>query len=88
MTKPKRIQRKRTLGWRKPDGVVNVSRSSKWGNPYAVRKERRLRAGLIGTQMLGLALARYVLRLPGVADAPAEVLVARLGNVVQGHLDA
>ena len=51
-------------------------------------KERRLRAGLIGTQMLGLALARYVLRLPGVADAPAEVLVARLGNVVQGHLDA
>jgi len=44
MTKPKRIQRKRTLGWRKPSGVINVSRPSKWGNPYAVRRVRRMRA--------------------------------------------
>ncbi len=31
---PKRIQRKRTKGWRMPEGAVYVGRPSKWGNPY------------------------------------------------------
>ena len=30
----KRIQRKRSKGWRMPDNVVYVGRPSKWGNPY------------------------------------------------------
>ena len=30
----KRIQRKRTKGWRKPAGCVIVTRPSKWGNPH------------------------------------------------------
>jgi hypothetical protein len=33
---PKRIQLRRTKGWRKPAGVVVVSRPSKWGNPWKV----------------------------------------------------
>lgn len=33
---PKRIQRKRTKGWRAPEGAVYVGRGSKWGNPYRV----------------------------------------------------
>jgi uncharacterized protein DUF4326 len=33
---PKRIQLRRTKGWRKPDGAVVVSRPSKWGNPFSV----------------------------------------------------
>lgn len=33
---PKRIQRKRTKGWRMPEGAVYVGRGSKWGNPYVV----------------------------------------------------
>lgn len=33
---PERIQRKRTKGWRKPDGAIVVSRPAKWGNPYRV----------------------------------------------------
>jgi len=32
--KPRRIQLKRTRGWRKPDDVVNVSRPGPWGNPF------------------------------------------------------
>jgi hypothetical protein len=32
--KPKRIQRKRTKGWRTPLGVVYVGRPGFWGNPY------------------------------------------------------
>lgn len=32
---PKRIQRKRTKGWKMPANTVYVGRPSKWGNPYA-----------------------------------------------------
>lgn len=31
---PKRIQRKRTRGWRMPEGAVYVGRPSNWGNPF------------------------------------------------------
>lgn len=31
---PKRIQCKRTKGWRKPTGAVLVGRPTKWGNPF------------------------------------------------------
>lgn len=31
---PKRIQRKRTKGWRMPEGAVYVGRPTQWGNPY------------------------------------------------------
>lgn len=33
---PERIQRKRTKGWRMPDGAVYVGRPTKWGNPWRV----------------------------------------------------
>ena len=36
MTLPKRIQLKRTKGWRKPENTVIVSRPGKWGNPFSV----------------------------------------------------
>lgn len=32
----KRIQRKRTKGWRMPENTVYIGRGSKWGNPYKV----------------------------------------------------
>lgn len=35
-TSPKRIQRKRTKGWRMPLGTTYVGRPSAWGNPYSV----------------------------------------------------
>lgn len=38
MTEPKRIQQRRTKGWRKPEGAVSVSRPGKWGNPFRVGK--------------------------------------------------
>lgn len=34
--KPKRIQLKRTKGWRLPENTVVVSRPSVWGNPFSV----------------------------------------------------
>ena len=36
MSAPKRIQRKRTKGYRLPEGAVYVGRPSKWGNPFPV----------------------------------------------------
>jgi hypothetical protein len=35
---PKRIQRKRTKGWRMPEGAVYVGRPTKWGNPAKVSR--------------------------------------------------
>ena len=45
------------------------------------------RAALVATQMIGLAFARYVAGLPGVADAEPDELVAAVGPVIQRDLD-
>lgn len=34
MSEPKRIQLRRTKGWRKPEGAIVVARPSRWGNPF------------------------------------------------------
>jgi hypothetical protein len=31
---PKRIQLRRTKGWRMPEGAVKVDRTTRWGNPF------------------------------------------------------
>lgn len=51
-----------------------------------VATERR--AGLIATQMLGLALCRYVLKLPPVVGMSRDEIVSWLGPTVQRYLDA
>lgn len=33
---PVRIQRRRTKGWRMPEGAVYVGRPTQWGNPFTV----------------------------------------------------
>ena len=35
-TKPRRIQRKRTRGWRMSPNTVYVGRPGKWGNPVKI----------------------------------------------------
>lgn len=34
MSEPKRIQLRRTKGWRKPEGAIVVARPGYWGNPF------------------------------------------------------
>jgi AcrR family transcriptional regulator len=46
------------------------------------------RGSLIGTQLLGLALCRYVLRLPPIAAAAAEEVINDVAPTVQLHLDS
>ena len=40
LSSPRRIQLRRTAGWRKPPGAVVVSRPSRWGNPFPVGPDR------------------------------------------------
>ena len=35
---PKRIQLRRTKGWRMPPNTVKVARPTRWGNPYTVKR--------------------------------------------------
>jgi AcrR family transcriptional regulator len=48
--------------------------------------DAELRATLAASQVVGVMLTRYVLRLEPMADAPVDELVARLGPAVQWHL--
>lgn len=34
---PKRIQRKRTKGWRMPPNTIYVGRPTRWGNPFTLK---------------------------------------------------
>jgi AcrR family transcriptional regulator len=56
----------------------------------AIRGETRpvaaKRAGLLVTQMLGLALCRYVLKIPPVVDLKRDELIRRVGRNVQAYL--
>lgn len=40
MNQPRRIQLRRTKGWRKPENTVLVTRPGKWGNPFRVEDGR------------------------------------------------
>lgn len=37
VTSPKRVQRRRVKGWKRPDNCVIVDRTSRYGNPYRVQ---------------------------------------------------
>ena len=50
------------------------------------RAAAAMRAGLIASQILGLALCRYVLKLPPVVGLKHAEIVSRVGATVQAYL--
>jgi AcrR family transcriptional regulator len=50
-------------------------------------EEANRRAGLVASQILGLVIGRYVLRLPVLVDRQTEDLVAEIGPTVQRYVD-
>ena len=52
----------------------------------ADRAELPARAGLISSQLLGLALCRYVLKVPPVVAMQPGQIVANVGPVLQGYI--
>ncbi|KRE58602.1 TetR family transcriptional regulator [Phycicoccus sp. Soil748] len=49
-------------------------------------RELELRAGLAASQMIGLAVMRYIVELPAVVGASHDELAAMLGPTLQGYL--
>ena len=49
------------------------------------RTEARQRAGLIASQILGLALCRYVLKIPPVAEMSPDDIVRYVGPTIQRY---
>jgi AcrR family transcriptional regulator len=54
--------------------------------PEDRRTEAPVRAGLIATQMLGLALCRHILRIPPVVAFSSSGTVASMGPTIQRYL--
>ena len=52
----------------------------------APASEAGVRAGLIATQILGMALCRFVLRLPPVVSMTRDEVVEWLGPTIQRYL--
>lgn len=85
---PKRIQRRRTKGWRMPEGAVVVSRPGFWGNPFPHRDKalaaRTFRVWLTGAmrthEMLGIRPVRE--NLPGLRRAMLDALPALRGRTL------
>jgi Tetracyclin repressor-like, C-terminal domain len=48
--------------------------------------DARLRATLVGSQIIGLAMARYIVRVEPLASAPAPQVVAAIGPTLQRYL--
>ena len=63
-TTPRRIQRKRTKGWTKPEGAISVARPSQWGNPFRIGQPFRfvengeLVIGVVGNHEAAVKLFR------------------------------
>jgi AcrR family transcriptional regulator len=52
----------------------------------AGRDRPELRASLVGSQAMGLAFARYVVRLEPLATADADTIVSAIGPTIQRYL--
>ncbi|MFE5820083.1 TetR family transcriptional regulator [Streptomyces sp. NPDC056479] len=48
--------------------------------------DAELRAELAASQLVGIAMLRYVIKIEPVASADVEQIIARVAPVVQGHL--
>lgn len=68
---PKRIQRKRTKGWRMPPNTVYVGRPTRWGNPFK----------LVGDQIMCDASHRRKLLDPWVIYDKDDLYEYGIGNM-------
>ncbi|MDQ4038306.1 MAG: TetR family transcriptional regulator [Actinomycetota bacterium] len=54
--------------------------------PVVAPEQLRRRAGLVTSQMLGLALTRYLLGIPGLVERPAADVAADIAPTIQNYL--
>lgn len=53
---------------------------------HARRDQTERRAALVGSQMLGIGVTRYVLQLPGIAEMSVDELARAVGPTIQRYL--
>jgi hypothetical protein len=88
---PKRIRAQRTKGWRLPPNTVIVNRTSRYGNPWAVREvapvdgERRWLIELVKPTLL-VVDPQPDLRMAFQWTSPASALEAAVGLFVEHQL--
>ena len=69
---PRRIQVKRTKGWRLPADAVYVGRPSRWGNPFVIGRD--------GDRAECLELYRAWIAAPDQADLRAQARAELCGR--------
>lgn len=80
MSAPQRIQRKRTKGWRMPEGAVYVGRPSYWGNIFKVgtRTNRAYGSTIVENRAHAVELfEKYLARNPIIASDAQKALAGR-----------
>lgn len=55
--------------------------------PVVDRSELRRRSALVASQMLGVALTRYILRIPAVAQQSPDQMIRDLGPTIQRYVE-
>lgn len=73
---PKRIQRKRSKGWKMPPNTVSVTRPGPYGNPFVIGEPApsiysRFHRGTVETAEQAVALFRRVLIYEAAKETPA-----------------
>jgi AcrR family transcriptional regulator len=79
VTNPAAAERMRSVF---ADQVVHLTRAATGDSPGS-----DLRAAMVSTQILGIALSRYILRLPPVAEMAPEDLIALMTPILNHLLD-
>ncbi|HYN18523.1 MAG TPA: hypothetical protein VEY96_10610 [Actinomycetes bacterium] len=75
----------------KPQGPISrdcqaAARACATTPSEARRPDARLRATLVGSQLIGLAMARYIIKVEPLASAPPAQVVAAIGPTLQRYL--
>lgn len=74
MAEPKRIQLKRTKGWRMPANTVSVARPTRWSNPFSVGWYLRFHFDAARSVLLFAETARGFWNPSLVTDLPDHVV--------------
>jgi len=72
---PKRVQRKRTRGYKLPVGAVYVGRPSKWGNPFKAEKGKACGCRSAGECTHGGMTAQEAVDLYREISLPAKIKI-------------
>jgi len=81
VTAPKRIQLRRTKGWRKPEGAIIVARPSKWGNPFRIEKRDGTHPWVVMSSWKDHILGAHETKAEAAATA-VEVYEIQVGGAV------